>query len=426
MDDDPSGQKQPPSWETYHCELKTPLYGGGVEAGVVDEEMPVRATEIRGQLRFWWRIACGPDSPEDMFQQETAIWGGISKKGATASRVEIRVTDYLQVTTEPAFKCNKGNGGAKMKAHSKYGEGYALFPAQGKLTPDKTAVEKAPDKFAIPGLTFKLHIRFHDKLKPSLTEQQKGQVKTALRWWVSFGGVGARTRRGLGALKVEGLQPVTVAEVKSRNGDIRFYRSDNPVQYQVAVQAWKKAIRQLKGFRQYVSKDENSCSSAWPEADWIRNVSGCSLPRHRPNNAYNLFPRAVFGLPIVFHFKDGPDPDSNNNPKRKDPIDHTLEPADVYDASGLKQKYERMASPLILRPYWNGETWQAMALLLPGWQKALNQPLKFRNQEYPESPQHWPEDSAAQRDWAATIAPMKMSSATDPLSAFMDYFGGVK
>ncbi len=45
-------------WHRYRCTLVTPMYGGGVDAGKVDEDMPIRATAIRGQLRiFWWRIA---------------------------------------------------------------------------------------------------------------------------------------------------------------------------------------------------------------------------------------------------------------------------------------------------------------------------------------------------------------------------------
>ena len=39
--------------------LITPLYGGGVEAGKTDSVTPIRGTEIRGQLRFWWRAMRG-------------------------------------------------------------------------------------------------------------------------------------------------------------------------------------------------------------------------------------------------------------------------------------------------------------------------------------------------------------------------------
>lgn len=41
---------------TVCCELITPMYGGGVKAGRVDCKMPIRASALRGQLRFWWRL----------------------------------------------------------------------------------------------------------------------------------------------------------------------------------------------------------------------------------------------------------------------------------------------------------------------------------------------------------------------------------
>lgn len=49
-------QQQALNWHTLNCELVTPLYGGGVEAATVDKDMPIRASAIRGQLRFWWRL----------------------------------------------------------------------------------------------------------------------------------------------------------------------------------------------------------------------------------------------------------------------------------------------------------------------------------------------------------------------------------
>ncbi|HET6644216.1 MAG TPA: type III-B CRISPR module RAMP protein Cmr1, partial [Fimbriimonadales bacterium] len=36
-------------------ELATPMIGGGAVAGAPDEHWPIRPTEIRGHLRFWWR-----------------------------------------------------------------------------------------------------------------------------------------------------------------------------------------------------------------------------------------------------------------------------------------------------------------------------------------------------------------------------------
>lgn len=41
-------------WHTLDCQLITPMYGGGVISTKVDTAMPIRASGIRGQLRFWW------------------------------------------------------------------------------------------------------------------------------------------------------------------------------------------------------------------------------------------------------------------------------------------------------------------------------------------------------------------------------------
>ena len=41
--------------QTRSYKLITPLFGGGVEAGKNDENIPVNGKCIRGQLRFWWR-----------------------------------------------------------------------------------------------------------------------------------------------------------------------------------------------------------------------------------------------------------------------------------------------------------------------------------------------------------------------------------
>lgn len=86
-------------WRRYRCRLLTPLYGGGVTAGEIDRQMPVRATAIRGQLRFWWRLLnrrrpafCSDGQPDSgkLFAGERALWGGLGDRDATASQVLLR------------------------------------------------------------------------------------------------------------------------------------------------------------------------------------------------------------------------------------------------------------------------------------------------------------------------------------------------
>ncbi|MFQ5435195.1 MAG: type III-B CRISPR module RAMP protein Cmr1, partial [Anaerolineae bacterium] len=62
-------------------ELITPLFGGGPTPGEVDPVTPIRGTEIRGQLRFWWRATRGRGSStlDKLRSEEERIWGSASK-----------------------------------------------------------------------------------------------------------------------------------------------------------------------------------------------------------------------------------------------------------------------------------------------------------------------------------------------------------
>lgn len=369
------------AWKTYEAELVTPLFGGGVEAGKVDPTMPFRAASIRGQLRFWWRIAHGPfDSAKVMFQREKEIWGGLDEGGACKSKVRLRVE-------------SKGlkAGDVTSLPNPTPGKKYALGPA----------FADTPADLLLPGARFLLHL--------ACEENFMDEAMTALRWWSSFGGLGARTRRGLGAIHLKGLTPVSATEVQERQGHVVFLNASSD-----ALSAWNLACGALQQFRQGKNIGRNEAAvgsnspagrSRWPEPDALRVLSRNAMPKHAKRVVEgDFFPRAAFGLPLVYHFKDS---------KAGDPKDHMLVPDGA----------ERMASPLILRPYWNGEAWQPAALLLPGWEAAISQPLAFKEQRY--RPVSWPADEAGRRAAAAKITPMK-DRGTDALSAFMAYFGEAK
>jgi CRISPR-associated protein Cmr1 len=383
----------------------------------VDRELPIRPSSIRGQLRFWWRIACGSDeSAETLFKREVAIWGGIAEAGPTASRVRVRVRGVGPLDLEPAHRYLPDPAApGKFKsfpALAPWAEGYALFSAKGELTRDRRGIEDEPKVLAKPGTEFQLAIA----LAPSLTSEQRQEVLTTLRWWASFGGTGARTRRGLGAISVEGVDPVGVAEVTPRGGQLALRK---PVSG--ATEAWHTAVGLLKDFRQRPGLGRNPGTmpqrpgrSLWPEADSIRALSGAADPRHSKRVVgVDGFPRAAFGLPIVFHFKDE---------RTGDPGDHVLEPADPSHDN----KRDRLASPLILRPYWNGGKWVPAALLLPGWEKHLGMALKFKGKGKGKGKGHytpapWPTDAARRKALAPGVRPLQ-GRGDNALSAFMQFF----
>jgi CRISPR-associated protein Cmr1 len=404
----------------YQAKTLTPLYGGGVKAGQVDLELPVRASAIRGQLRFWWRLLQPTVPSEQMFADETALWGGISCNGPTASRVKVRVRQISQVGDNdlaPAFAFPTRHDGTYAAApRPEPGmNAYALFPAQGKRSEtNHRALETPPGRLAKPGITFTLEIECPESYWP--------EVETALRWWATFGGLGARTRRGLGAVEMQDLQPISRPEVAAVGGRLVLRRPKES-----AVAAWQESVERLRDFRQEIKVGRNEPGevpnrpgrSRWPEADMIRRLfDQWEGPDHTPAHPLQgFYPRAAFGLPIVFHFKR-PDHIDQNQPanRRQDPADDAiLEPQD--------NRHDRMASPLILRPYpaANGK-YHPAALLLPGWEQVLNLDLRFKDSAH-QMLATWPGNAEQRVNAAERIRPMHENSRlTDPLSAFLDFF----
>src|SRR5262249_37223919 len=151
--------------------ITTATFGGGVIAGTPDRLTPVRATEVRGILRFWWRASRGSnfETPQDLLAAESEVWGSTD----SASPIQIEILDArLGVETQSMVR----DGGRTVPAEPKY----ALFPAQSKdsLTRDYRPIYR--------GGSFRLKIRCAEKLKADL--------EAALRYWTNFGGIGSRTR----------------------------------------------------------------------------------------------------------------------------------------------------------------------------------------------------------------------------------------
>jgi CRISPR-associated protein Cmr1 len=130
------------------------------------------------------------------------------------------------------------------------------------------------------------------------------------------------------------------------------------------IDQWAKAIDVMREFRQGAGIGRNSGASArgkmpgrsfWPEPETIRKPTKARLPKHQRLAAIpdDAFPRAEFGLPIVFHFKDVQDKKERFSEFR-DPPESELYPA------GSK----RMASPLILRPLAFGDGRKAVPMIM--------------------------------------------------------------
>jgi len=338
---------------SYEIQVITPIFGGGTEAGVNDPLALIRPSSIRGHLRSWWRATRGANcaSVAELRQREGEIWGTTDNPSHVIAKASIK----SQGVTYPCAYIPEGKNFARFKESH---PGYALFPFQGNKK-EGTPIAKCTSK-----VSFELELIYPQGLS--------ADVEAAVWAWVNFGGVGARVRRGCGALYCQELAPPDASGISSWYEDrltgfgivlpharqwpilpesLLVKNSNN------ALQAWNDVVGLMQTFRQGQNFGRNPGKtpsrpgrSRWPEPETIRSATSQRDPNHSrmpaiPNDA---FPRAELGLPIVFHFKDC-----------NDPKDTELYP--VIDG----QEMTRMASPLILRPIAcrNGEVQQMILCL---------------------------------------------------------------
>lgn len=385
-------QKPESQWHWLKCKLITPLYGGGVESSTIDANMPIRSSSIRGQLRFWWRILAKNlwmvDATDKAIQAaEFKLWGGGASE-QFASKVFVKVGNFSEINSNIA---------PYTEYAPKYSTlGYVFFPA------DNETNNNVSHDLLKEGFTWDLSIKFDE----TLSDEDKNMVIQTLRWWSQFGGVGARTRRGAGAFIIEDADeclkkitsPITVEEAQQANC-ILSLRNTVPD----SIKAWNIAVEQLKDFRQSPNVGRNSGQQAnrpgrsrWPEPDAIRTIQNKWDPNHKPEHqAGNVFPRGLFGMPIIFEFGSNKEPNTT-----------TLQPIGN----------ERMGSPLLLRPYYDRATqkYAPMALLLP-YQHLLSMEVDLKGSRA-SSVKLW---DIGKED---LISPIQKYGGTNPLEAFMNFF----
>jgi len=356
-------------------EVITPLFGGGVEPGEPDPLTLIRGPAIRGQLRFWWRALRGGRFNGDLAalkEAEDKLWGAAgTEKKPIPSQVGIVVSIEQRGKDEYPFEfveAKEGRGGKlKLRANENVAPPYAAFPLQPSQEEMQAGIGRRQMKRVISEVRFTLKIAYPRKLGE--------EVEAALWGWETFGGIGARTRRGFGALKLVSVdgRPVMLPKADNMETEIRKGlqkyvlhgiwpegvphlipdpRMKFTNRFPDHRAAWGYLIKCLQRFRQYRYPSASSRQpgrSRWPEPDEIRRLTQRWCERHaKPVSQVSKFPRAAFGLPIVFHFKDE---------KIGDPYDTVLQGG---------QGYKRLASPLILRPLACADGAVGLALILEG------------------------------------------------------------
>jgi CRISPR-associated protein Cmr1 len=332
--------------ETREYELITPLFGGGVKTKEADPITVIRGSSIRGHLRFWWRATRGGlfhGRLADLAKREGEVWGTVTgeNRKPLPSGVSLEVLVLSEGKDQLPFVLNPG---ANFPTNNpNVAPGYAAFPIQPN-TQDRTL------RPVRGGVKFQLKISYPIDFEADL--------EAAMWAWETFGGIGGRTRRGFGALhRLNSGEPVVInIEQRLKDGFKRHVVSGTwpgGVPYLRRAQTlvckgwtWKAIIDEYRAFRQWRTNDNpdleqpnprNPGRSRWPEPDAIRHFTRRTSQKHRQTiyDNIHIFPRAVFGLPIITHFKTGHQPDEQGEPQ---------------DVSLQGVNSDRLASPLILRP----------------------------------------------------------------------------
>jgi hypothetical protein len=196
--------------------------------------------------------------------------------------------------------------------------------------------------------------------------------------WLLFGGVGARTTRGLGHLFVPStITREDVSRIEGKLGVIARRldwqgKPDNP------AAAWQAAIAEYRGFRQLrnprSTKGRGPGRSYWPKADVIRALTDRALTdpdgvrdhavqhaavttgkaREAPDTRWPL-PEVHYGAPIILKFKD-------DDEKAGDPY-----PVELVPARSAESVYDRFTSPVLTIPWWDvgASCWRPRIVALP-------------------------------------------------------------
>lgn len=360
-------------------ELITPMFGGGVEPRTADPQGWLRPASVKGQLRFWWRALYAPSftSIKELWQAEGRLFGsparfeevdGKERVAGGPGLVRVAVNELRTATLK-----EKRYPETPKDISMEYGNrGFLLFPAQKNPTKHLSSAYLL-NSGATAKLTLTLATEAAENAAASQVQEDRQQVLRALGAWLTLGGVGARTRRGIGALALKGVAPAGLVIPTTANGLVDYVRGFSTgarpeyashfflfagsvhevcvgPEEADAIKALEKLANAWKMARQErPSKGKGTFGrSKWPEADTVRRIAGTYArwsdgTMHTPApNVSNSAPRARLGLPIGIKFIDA-ERSQRKIAERGEMIDRDPLPVEITHEQG-----DRFASPVLL------------------------------------------------------------------------------
>jgi CRISPR-associated protein Cmr1 len=193
-------------WTTIRVQVTTPLFNGGASAQP-DADGGLRVSSLRGAMRYWFRALAGigvGDNLAGLARLESRVFGTTHH----ASPVKLRILDPPPVTADARPDWCDGPDGRPII--------YLLGQGHGDLR-DRTVTKP----YVEPGTDIHLQARFGD-------DAPVASAMLASLWLLcTYGGIGARTRRGFGGLRivdVDGDLPTPWTPDTLRSPGMDFYQ----------------------------------------------------------------------------------------------------------------------------------------------------------------------------------------------------------
>ena len=203
------------AWTTLTLQVTTPLFNGGADADGSqgfrpEDEAGIRPASIRGAMRFWLRALAGALTGPDLrllAALERRVLGGMADQartgtGAAASPV------MLRIPRQPAVTPAAGPHAFLLPQHAQDDErrrdpGRWIVYLMGQGLGDLGNC-KVRRPYVAPGEELDLRVGFrHAPADDASTRTAIEGLALASLWLTcAYGGVGARTRRGFGGLRI--------------------------------------------------------------------------------------------------------------------------------------------------------------------------------------------------------------------------------
>lgn len=220
----------------YKFDILTNLFATGADSTSAE----IRASAIRGELRWWFRVLGGfADDTRSVSEQETEIFGGVHG-GAVKSNITLRV--MVNPTTKG--QCKDADA---LAAGQNTPLGYLLFPLRSKKDRNTDRVTEDHSRGFFPPNEPKTGEAFSVLVLWNGEERAFREIEALVSVWGQLGSLGFRSRRCMGALAFHGAPPCSLSEA------LRAFKTPEAV-----------ALNRLNG----TFSNASSCTSAL--SNWLK------------------------------------------------------------------------------------------------------------------------------------------------------------